>query len=63
MIADFNLPTIWQSEDDESNETLRNIDTGDKNLVKIIQIASEMSAKERGLALLMLQAIAAWNTA
>lgn len=59
MHSNFTMPNGWASADTESAEPEPRLQGSEFSA--IVRLAEEMGQKERSLALVILQALAAWN--
>lgn len=62
MLKNFTLPTLWANPDGETiGHAHPKLDTGDRSTNMLLHAIAELNDKERGLALVMVQSIAAWG--
>lgn len=62
MLKNFTLPTLWaHSDGDAIDNVSAQLDTSDRSTNMLLHAIAELNDRERGLALVMVQSIAAWG--
>jgi hypothetical protein len=62
QMNDFIPPQPWDDDEEELPFSLSSTDLKDRTIISILAAAQEIPSEERGLALLILKAIATWGT-
>lgn len=57
----FTLPLTWGAPEQDERHPAANLDPNDRDLAAIIRAASNLSAREKALVLVLIQTISAWG--